>query len=263
MQYAVIRRNLKDVTLAAAITGAIVLTLPLLATIAVVVRPIVALGIALVMVLVCIACGLSTRFRVWLDEHDSTEITYRGLHFRTDTRLSLNHCWVREGASYSIGADDLIQAALGPVTSVDLPAVGLKIRQGDPLFRLRSRTRTLEVRSPITGTVAASNDALQDTPGLVNEHPYTAGWIVRLTPDTGRVDSGRLLKGRPARAWFNREVDHFCLSLPKRFDTASEAGAVTSVPADTVHLWIDDSSWRRLASAMFSGQPRHDSTSYS
>jgi glycine cleavage system H protein len=52
--------------------------------------------------------------------------------------------------------------------------------------------------SPVTGTVAARNAALDGAPELVNSDPYGEGWMVEITPDDpGALD--RLLDAEAYR----------------------------------------------------------------
>ena len=47
-----------------------------------------------------------------------------------------------------------------------------------------------DVYSPVTGEVVGSNDALADSPELVNQDPYGDGWIMRIQPaDLSELDA--------------------------------------------------------------------------
>jgi glycine cleavage system H protein len=49
-----------------------------------------------------------------------------------------------------------------------------------------------EIYAPVTGTVKARNDALTDTPELINSDPYGQGWLVEIEPG-GQDDLADLL----------------------------------------------------------------------
>ena len=47
-----------------------------------------------------------------------------------------------------------------------------------------------DVYAPLSGTVAARNDALDGTPELVNNDPYGDGWLFEITPVDASVVDG-------------------------------------------------------------------------
>ena len=66
------------------------------------------------------------------------------------------------------------------------------------------------VKSPVSGTVVAVNEALEDRPELVHRDPYGAGWIARLQLADMAADQAAMLTGdavAPAmahHAWLHR-----------------------------------------------------------
>lgn len=66
-------------------------------------------------------------------------------------------------------------------------------------------------RSPLGGTVLASNEAVVRRPGLINQDCYGEGWMVRLQPDDWATDRRRFLQGEAARAAFAQrmQLDNF------------------------------------------------------
>ena len=149
-----------------------------------------------------------------------------------------------------VGADDLMQAVLGPVETVGLPPAGLHVEQGEPLFWARRDDRTLEVRSPLSGTVVSTNERLRDDPSLLNQAPFTAGWAVRLRGDHPREDRRRLFRGRSAREWFRGEVDR----LLSAFTPDAMVGATLPDGGVVSHeLWahIDDATWEAMNRVLF------------
>lgn len=79
-----------------------------------------------------------------------------------------------------VGITDYAQRQLGDVVFVQLPDVGGKTQAGEPLGEIESTKSVSDLYAPVAGEVVAANDALADTPELVNSDPYGAGWIVEL-----------------------------------------------------------------------------------
>ena len=77
----------------------------------------------------------------------------------------------------------LRQEQLGEIVFVELPEVGDEIERGAEAAVIESVKAASELFAPVSGTVAAVNDALNDEPALVNEDPVGEGWFLRI--DTG------------------------------------------------------------------------------
>jgi glycine cleavage system H protein len=105
-------------------------------------------------------------------------------------RYSKEHEWAREedGLIY-IGISDFAQNALGDIVFVEVPDEGKKVKSGDPLAVVESVKTASDVYSPVSGTVVRVNDALTDSPELLNEDPYE-NWIAAVEPeDIGELES--------------------------------------------------------------------------
>ena len=104
-----------------------------------------------------------------------------------ELRYSAEHEWVRvDGASATIGITDFAQDSLGDIVFVQLPDVGTDVIAGAGITEIESTKSVSDIYAPVTGTVTAVNEALDDQPELVNQDPYGAGWIMTIecsTPD--------------------------------------------------------------------------------
>ena len=103
-----------------------------------------------------------------------------------DLKYTSEHEWVRspgeaEG-SVRVGITDFAQEALGDIVYVSLPEVGEEIESGAAIGELESTKSVSDVYAPLTGTVAARNEALDATPELVNSDPYGEGWLFEIVP---------------------------------------------------------------------------------
>ena len=107
------------------------------------------------------------------------------MHIPDDLRYSKDHEWVRvesgsEGPSVRIGITDYAQDALGDVVFVDLPEVGTVVEAAASISEVESTKSVSDIYAPVSGTIEAANEALADTPELVNQDPYGEGWIMRV-----------------------------------------------------------------------------------
>jgi glycine cleavage system H protein len=109
-----------------------------------------------------------------------------------DLKYTAEHEWVRTvdgGADADgvvrVGITDYAQDALGDVVFVTLPAVGEQVTAGQTCGEIESTKSVSDVYAPVSGTVAATNDALDATPELLNSDPYGEGWMLEIQPSDG------------------------------------------------------------------------------
>ena len=100
--------------------------------------------------------------------------TIEGLYY------SESHEYVRiEGEYGYIGITDYAQHALGNVVYVDMPEVDDEVEAGSEFGAVESVKAASDLISPVSGTVVEVNDALDDTPELVNSDAF-ANWIIKV-----------------------------------------------------------------------------------
>ncbi len=99
-----------------------------------------------------------------------------------DLRYTDAHEWVRDlgDGVVRIGITDHAQSQLGDVVFVQLPAVGDEVTAGAAIGEVESTKSVSDIYAPVSGTVAAVNDALDAHPELINSGPYQAGWMLEL-----------------------------------------------------------------------------------
>jgi glycine cleavage system H protein len=92
------------------------------------------------------------------------------------------HEWVRRlpDGSYEIGITDHAQAALGDLVFVEVPEAGRELAVGEACAVVESVKAASDVYSPIAGKILQGNAALAQTPELLNQDPYGAGWLARI-----------------------------------------------------------------------------------
>lgn len=101
--------------------------------------------------------------------------------YPNDLKYTKDHEWVRkDGDEYTVGITAFAAEQLGDVTYVELPDVGKSLTAGGEAATVESVKAASDVYAPVAGTVSAKNDALDDTPELVNESPYEKGWFFKL-----------------------------------------------------------------------------------
>ncbi len=101
-----------------------------------------------------------------------------------DLRYSKSHEWVRTNAdgTATVGITDHAQEQLGDLVYVEVPEADRGLAAGDACAVVESVKAASDVYAPIAGSVVAGNEALADSPEVVNSDPYGAGWLLKLRP---------------------------------------------------------------------------------
>ena len=106
------------------------------------------------------------------------------------TYYTREHEWVRiEDGVAVCGITDYAQTQLGDVVYVELPEVGAEIARDGEAAVVESTKAASDVYAPVTGTIVAVNDQLEESPDLVNESAEDQGWFFRMEiGDEGELD---------------------------------------------------------------------------
>ncbi len=106
------------------------------------------------------------------------------------TYYTREHEWVRiEDGVAVCGITDYAQTQLGDVVYVELPEVGVQVARDGEAAVVESTKAASDVYAPLTGTIVAVNDRLEESPDLVNESAEDAGWFFRMeVDDEGELD---------------------------------------------------------------------------
>lgn len=95
-----------------------------------------------------------------------------------ELKYSKDHEWVKvDGNRVTIGITDYAQIQLGDVVFVELPEVGAEVSAGGGFSVVESVKAVSDVYTPVSGRVIEINEALADSPEMVNQDPYGDGWI--------------------------------------------------------------------------------------
>ena len=101
---------------------------------------------------------------------------------------------LEENSNYIIGLTDYIIEQLGDIVFVELPEVGSFFEKGEIFATVESIKAATEVYMPVNGKVVEINEKLIETPELLNNEPFAAGWLIKVESDTAGIDSSDLLE---------------------------------------------------------------------
>ena len=107
-----------------------------------------------------------------------------GLYYTKD------HEWLKvDGSTGTVGITDFAQSELGDIVYVDVDTLDESVEQ-DGVFGTVEAVKTVsELFMPVSGTVTAFNEDLEDAPEAVNNDPYGDGWLIKITiEDASQLD---------------------------------------------------------------------------
>jgi glycine cleavage system H protein len=110
-----------------------------------------------------------------------------------DLKYTENDEWASvAGSEGTMGLTDFAQDQLSDIVFVEITVdVGDTVEKGSACAVVESVKAAADVYMPVTGTITAINEALADTPELINSEPYGAAWILKFeaanTEDVGSL----------------------------------------------------------------------------
>jgi glycine cleavage system H protein len=100
-----------------------------------------------------------------------------------DARYADSHEWTRkDGDEFIVGITDYAQESLSDVVYVELPEVGDVLERAETFGVVESVKAASDLYMPVGGEIVAANSELEDTPEMINDDPYGAGWMIRIKP---------------------------------------------------------------------------------
>ncbi|MDH5573388.1 MAG: glycine cleavage system protein GcvH [Gammaproteobacteria bacterium] len=108
-----------------------------------------------------------------------------------ELRYTKNHEWVikNDDDTLTVGITEHAQHLLGDLVFVELPEIGNTFGEDEDCAVVESVKAASDVYCPVDGEIVEHNEALSDTPELINQDPYGDGWIFKVQPkDEGAYD---------------------------------------------------------------------------
>ncbi|MGB0256224.1 MAG: glycine cleavage system protein GcvH [Flavobacteriaceae bacterium] len=95
-----------------------------------------------------------------------------------------DHEWVKiEGGKATVGITDFAQGELGDIVYIEIETLDEAVAQEEVFGTVEAVKTVSDLFMPLTGTVVAFNELLEDTPEKVNEDPYGEGWMIQIDLD--------------------------------------------------------------------------------
>lgn len=167
------------------------------------------------------------------------------------------HSWARveDKETVVVGMDDFAQRLVGEMRTIHLPALGEEVHQGTRAWDLIVESKTIPMRSPISGQVVAINEEVLASTDLVNTDPYGRGWLMKVRARRINNDLTNLLSGKLAWAWME-ETAH---ALRAKF--SGDLGIVLQdggIPVLGIAKNLSEDKWHELAAEFLLSSVQND-----
>jgi len=181
--------------------------------------------------------------------------SYRApLQFPKDVYYHKGHAWAKlEGdqrvKAIKVGLDDFTQQVMGDIDGIELPPIGLELKQGEAAWKIRHGKRDLSQLAPLGGTVVDVNEKLIKDPSLANRSPYEEGWILKIKPSRLGEEMPSLMDSFQFRVFFDQVKAKLrsAISHPTLGMVYGDGEEVVRGIADR----LDEKLWRILVSQLF------------
>jgi glycine cleavage system H protein len=110
--------------------------------------------------------------------------------------------WIKiEGDKVRMGVTDYAQKSLREIVYAELPSAGGEVKQGDPYGTVESVKAVSDLIAAVSGTIEEVNDEVQSKPELLNEDPYSKGWLLVVKPANLQAELANLMDFNAAVEW--------------------------------------------------------------
>ena len=173
-----------------------------------------------------------------------------GFQVPENVRYHAGHTWALSESRelVRVGIDDFASKLIGKIESIALPQRGRWVRQGQKIWTIFRDGKSVDMVSPIEGTVTDINEAVIKNPDLAREDPYGEGWLVTVQAPDSKLNFRNLLSGTLARLW----TEDSALRLRSRMPAL--AGALTQdggVALDDLTAHMPNQDWAEVTKEFF------------
>jgi glycine cleavage system H lipoate-binding protein len=173
-----------------------------------------------------------------------------GFRVPENLRYHPGHTWaLSESPSLvRVGMDDFASKLIGKVERVKLPQRGQWIRQGQKIATIFRDGVSVDMVSPIEGSISDVNDNVAKDPMLAQKDPYGEGWLVTVQSPDAKTNFRNLLGGVLARWWTEESATRLQRKMPALCGALAQDGGVA---VGNLAEQIPDTEWVSITREFF------------
>ncbi len=173
-----------------------------------------------------------------------------GFQVRDNISYHAGHTWALSESRelVRVGMDDFASKLIGKIDSISLPQRGRWVRQGQKIWTIFRDGKSVDMVSPIEGTIAEVNESVAKNPELARKDPYGEGWLVTVQAPDSKLNFRNLLGGTLARLW----TESAALQLRNKVPTLAGAMAQDGgVAVDDLTAHMPNQDWAEITREFF------------
>ena len=176
---------------------------------------------------------------------------FHGISLPSGYYLHPGHTWIKieDQGMVRMGIDDFAGKLLGKFDAVSTPLIGKKLTQGETAFTLSRDGHEVSFVSPVNGVITEVNARISSKPGLINDDPYTDGWVFILHCPTLKQDLKRLMFMDSSKGFMGESVNRL-------YDFLEEEAGIKAADGGTlvadIYGNLPGTSWETLVKKFIS-----------
>ena len=173
-----------------------------------------------------------------------------GFQVPDNLRYHPGHTWALSESPnlVRVGLDDFASKLIGKIERITVPQRGQWVRQGQKIWTIFRDGKSVDMVSPIEGTVAEINEAAVRNPESARTDPYGEGWLVTVHSPDAKTNFRNLLGGALARWWTQESANRLLQRMPMAVGALAQDGGVA---VDNVTAQMPDQDWATLTKEFF------------
>lgn len=173
-----------------------------------------------------------------------------GFEVPENVRYHVGHTWALSESRelVRVGMDDFASKLVGKIESIALPQRGRWVRQGQKIWTIFRDGKSVDMVSPIEGTITDVNDAVAKNPELARKDPYGEGWLVTVQAPDSKINFRNLLSGSLARLWTESAALQLRSKIPTLAGALAQDGGVA---VDDLTAQMPGEDWARVTREFF------------
>ena len=126
----------------------------------------------------------------------------------TDRLYNAAGVWAKaDGDNIIIGVSDFFQQRNGDVAFAEVREIGTAVTQAAAFANIETIKVDVELPSPVSGVIAATNDKLEMEPEFINSDPYGEGWLITVAAENWAADESQLMSPAVYLKHIKAEID--------------------------------------------------------
>ncbi len=173
-----------------------------------------------------------------------------GFQVPENVRYHAGHTWALSESQdlIRVGMDDFASKLMGKIENIALPQRGRWVRQGQKIWTIFRDGKSVDMVSPIEGTVTDVNEAAAKNPDLARKDPYGEGWLLKVQAPDAKVNFRNLLGGELARLWTEASAMRLQKKIPVMATALAQDGGVA---VDDLTAHMPDEDWAAVTKEFF------------